>query len=406
MKKNKCCVIGLGYIGIPTSIVAASSGFNVVGVDIDFKIVESLNAGIIPIIEPNLDLAFKETIIKKTFKAQTKPCFADIFIIAVPTPFKNKQQFYPIPDTSFILNAIESIIPFLRKDNLILLESTSPVGTTEKVAKIIFEKSGLNQDELNIAYCPERVLPGRILQEIKENDRVIGGINEKSAIYAKNFYSNFCSGKFQLTNTKTAELVKLTENSFRDVNIAFANELSMICSEFGIDTNKLIDIANYHPRVNILKPGPGVGGHCIAVDPWFIVSDLPNQSILIRTAREVNNKKTEWVIEKIKNVADNFKNENKLKPIIGCFGLAFKPDIDDIRESSAMKIVENLISDNHDVICCDPNVSFVDNIKITSIKDLIKKSDILVFLVAHKEFKGLNIQNQTILDFCNALDKQ
>jgi len=300
MKKKKCCVIGLGYIGIPTSIVAARAGFNVVGVDINNEIVNSLNEGVIPIIEPNLNKEFQE-VLNINFKAQIKPCKADIFIISVPTPFSKKFKKFPTPDISYVLSAVKSIIPFIKENNLIILESTSPVGTTDKIAEIIFKDTGLNEKKLNIAYCPERVLPGNIIEEIKENDRVIGGINNESAIEAKAFYSEFCRGELKITDTKTAELVKLTENSFRDVNIAFANELSMICSDLEIDTSELIRIANCHPRVNILTPGPGVGGHCIAVDPWFIVSSSPDKSNLIKTARDVNNKKTEWVFEKIKD---------------------------------------------------------------------------------------------------------
>ena len=403
MNKKKCCVIGLGYIGIPTSIVAATSGFEVIGVDKNPKIVKSLNNGIIPIIEPNLNNEFQTIIRKKAFRAQTKPCDADIFIIAVPTPFNKNIKVIPTPDISHVLDAVESIIPFLKKNNLIILESTSPVGTTEEISTRIFNKTDFNEKQIKIAYCPERVLPGKIIKEIRENDRVIGGINLESAIEAKTFYSNFCKGEYKLTNTKTAELVKLTENSFRDVNIAFANELSMICSQLEINTNEVINIANCHPRVNILNPGPGVGGHCIAVDPWFIVSEVPEQSILIRTAREVNNKKTEWVVSKIKDSIEEFFKEKQKKPLIGCFGLTFKPNVDDIRESSAIKIIRKLILENHEVICCDPNIVFAENIKLYSAENLINNCDILIFLVAHNEFKSLNFQNQIILDFCNAL---
>ena len=297
------------------------------------------------IAEPNLKESFNKVINKKVFKAQSYPANADIFIIAVPTPFKKFRK-VPTPDISYILDAIKSIIPFLKKDNLVILESTSPVGTTEKISEIIFNESNLNKNNLNISYCPERVLPGNILNEIRENDRVIGGINEESALAAKEFYSKFCIGKFNITDAKTAELVKLTENSFRDINIAFANELSIICSNLGINSTELIKIANCHPRVNILTPSPGVGGHCIAVDPWFIVSKFPKESQLIRTAREVNKKKTLWVIEKINSVSSKFEDENNRKPIIGCFGLTFKPDVDDIRESAAIEIINSLLEKN------------------------------------------------------------
>ena len=402
MKKKKCCVIGLGYIGIPTSIIAASAGFNVIGVDINPDVVDNLNKGVIPIIEPNLNKEFQK-ILNKNFQAKTKPCKADIFIISVPTPFKKNSENFPKPDISFVLDAVKSIIPFIEEDNLIILESTSPVGTTDNIAKLIFEDTGLSKEKLKIAYCPERVLPGNIIQEIKENDRVIGGINNESALEAKAFFSEFCRGEFKLTDTETAELVKLTENSYRDVNIAFANELSMICSDLEINTSELINIANCHPRVNILNPGPGVGGHCIAVDPWFIISSSPEKSNLIKTARDVNNKKTEWVVEKIKESAKKFNFQNNKKPLIGCFGLTFKPDIDDIRESPAISIIKKLILDDYEIICCEPNLNFIKDINLNSSKHLIDNCDILVFLVAHKQFKNLNLQNKKILDFCNAI---
>lgn len=398
--RKKCCVIGLGYIGLPTSIIAASAGFQIIGVDTNLEIVNSLNKGIIHIVEPNLEEAFHKILVRKLFKAQIKPEFADIFIIAVPTPFNKGNNSHPTPNINYVLDAVESIIPFLRKDNLILLESTSPVGTTEEIANKIFSQTNLKRNELKIAYCPERVLPGNILNEIKSNDRVIGGININSAIAAKEFYSKFSFGEYNLTNSKTAELVKLTENSYRDVNIAFANELSMICSEFDIDPQCLIKIANCHPRVDILKPGPGVGGHCIAVDPWFIVSKTPNLSTLIRTAREVNIKKTKWVIEKIKSSAAIFESKNERKPLIGCFGVTFKPDVDDIRESAAIKIIKELDSQNFNIICCDPLVKNLEGLRFASYHQLINTCDICVFLVAHTKFKNLKIKKSQFLDFC------
>ena len=403
--KKKCCVIGLGYIGLPTSIIAASSGFEIIGVDKNEKVVNSLNKGIIHIVEPNLKEAFQEILEKKLFKAQLKPDVADIFIIAVPTPFQKKSNSYPIPNINYVLDAVESIIPFLKEDNLVILESTSPVGTTEEIADKIFSQTNLRRNQLKIAYCPERVLPGNILNEIQSNDRVIGGINIASAKAAKEFYSKFSFGKYNLTNTKTAELVKLTENSYRDVNIAFANELSMICSEFDIDPQSLIKIANCHPRVNILNPGPGVGGHCIAVDPWFIVSKTPNQSTLIRTAREVNIKKTNWVINKIKSSSSKFEAKIKRKPIIGCFGVTFKPDVDDVRESSALKIIKELCSQKFNIICCDPLVKNLEGFKFESSDKLVDICDICVFLVAHTKFKNLKIKKSQFLDFCGITTK-
>lgn len=398
--KKKCCVIGLGYIGLPTSIIAASSGFEVIGVDKKTEVVEGLNKGIIHIVEPNLKESFQKIIDNKLFTAQTEPSIADVFLIAVPTPFKKKGDKIPSPDISYILEAVDAIIPYLREGNLLILESTSPVGTTDKIAEIIFQKTDFNPNTLNIAYCPERVLPGNILKEIISNDRVIGGINSRSAEYAKHFYSKFCLGKYNLTNTKTAELVKLTENSFRDVNIAFANELSMICSQLKINTQELIDIANCHPRVNILNPSPGVGGHCIAVDPWFIVSRFPKKATLIKTAREVNLKKTNWVINEINSAASSFLDINKKRPLIGCFGLTFKPDIDDIRESAAIKITKELIRQEHNIICCDPMIEFADGLILKSQNYLIKKCDICIFLVAHSKFTDINLKSKEVLDFC------
>ena len=402
MNRNKCCVIGLGYIGIPTAIVAARAGFDLVGVDKNKEIVDNLNKGVIQISEPKLESELRKIINQKKFKAQYKPCNADIFIIAVPTPFKEKSNQIPSPDISFVLNAIESIIPFIQKNNLIILESTSPLGTTEKIALKILKETSLNEKQLKIAYCPERVLPGKILQEIIENDRVIGGINESSSKAAESFYLNFCTGKIHLTNAKTAELIKLSENTFRDINIAFANELSIICAKEAIDVNEVIKIANNHPRVNILNPGIGVGGHCIAVDPWFIASKYPKESKLIKTAREVNNNKTKWVTSKIKFSALYFEEKFNKKPLIGFFGLTFKPNVNDIRESSALKIINQLAIEKFNIICCEPNLNQVENIKLNSISYLLKNCDIFVFLVAHKEFRNIDIDNEFVLDFCNA----
>ena len=402
---KKCCVIGLGYIGLPTSIIAASNGFEVIGVDTNLKVIDDLNRGIIHIAEPNLQESFNQLIKKNVFKAQSQPSNADIFIIAVPTPFKKESNKFPTPDISYILDAVNSIIPFLKESNLVILESTSPVGTTEIIAEMIFNESKLDRNNLKIAYCPERVLPGNILNEIKKNDRVIGGINQKSSKAAKDFYSKFCVGKFNITDAKTAELVKLTENSFRDVNIAFANELSIISSNLGINYKELIKIANCHPRVNILTPSPGVGGHCIAVDPWFIVSRLPKESKLIKTAREVNKRKTIWVIEKIISICSDFEDKNNKKPKVGCFGLTFKPDVDDIRESSAIEIINKLIEKKIDLLCCDPMVKAAENLRIESANYLIEKCDIYIFLVAHTQFKSLNLNESKVIDFCGISDQ-
>ncbi|KZX77653.1 UDP-N-acetyl-D-mannosaminuronic acid dehydrogenase, partial [Oleiphilus sp. HI0009] len=318
------CVMGLGYIGLPTASLLGTKGYQVTGVDVSPKVVETINQGKIHIVEPDLDLLVKSAVNSGNLKASLEPCKADVFIIAVPTPFKEGYE----PDLSYVEQATRNIAPFVESGNLVILESTSPVGTTDLVAKILSEAGHDTQGDVFVAHCPERVLPGRILIELVQNDRIVGGINEASTDAAATFYKEFVSGEVLETSAKTAELSKLTENSFRDVNIAFANELSLICDQEHIDVWELISLANRHPRVNILQPGPGVGGHCIAVDPWFIIHRNPEQAKLIRTAREVNDHKPEWVISKVREKAERFK-----RPVIACLGLAFKADVDDLRES-------------------------------------------------------------------------
>lgn len=390
-------MMGLGYIGLPTAALIASKGINVTGIDIHQHVVDTINEGKIHIVEPDLDGLVHHVVKEGYLKASIKPVTADVYLIAVPTPFKGNH----VPDLSFVENAVKNIIPTLKKGGLVILESTSPVGTTRKVQELIFKERPDLKDEIFIAYCPERVLPGNVIYELEQNDRAIGGIDEASTEKAVWFYKHFVKGELHRTNSQTAEMCKLVENSSRDVQIAFANELSMICDKANINVWELIRLANKHPRVNILQPGTGVGGHCIAVDPWFIVSEFPEESKIIRNAREINNYKTEWVIEKVKNAALQFKIDNGRDAIIACMGLAFKPNIDDLRESPALNVSEQLHTDGFKVLFVEPNLKSSDKLNLTSISEAKDTCDIMVFLVAHKEFKGLNgeIQMQ-VLDFC------
>jgi UDP-N-acetyl-D-mannosaminuronic acid dehydrogenase len=384
MKSNlkTICVIGLGYIGLPTASLLGTKGYTVTGVDVSPKVVDTINQGKIHIVEPDLDILVKSAVNSGNLKASLEPVKADIFIIAVPTPFKENH----VPDLSYVEQASKAIAPFIEPGNLVILESTSPVGTTEDYVAKILKDYGHNTDkDVFVAHCPERVLPGRILIELVQNDRIVGGINQKSTAAAAAFYREFVSGQVLETNSRTAELSKLTENSFRDVNIAFANELSLICDKENIDVWSLIELANRHPRVNILQPGPGVGGHCIAVDPWFIIDRAPEEARLIRTAREVNDSKPDWVIKKIVEKAEKFK-----KPTIACLGLAFKADLDDLRESPSVAIVKKLQALNiADVIVCEPNITSHSQFELSTLDNAIKTADIIVILVDHKEFKAL-----------------
>jgi len=393
---KKVCVIGLGYIGLPTAALLANRGYEVHGVDIVQDTVDTINRGEIHIVEPELDTFVKSAVNSGKLKADTKPTEADIFIIAVPTPFN--EGF--VPNIDYVLAATKSIAPFVKEGNIVILESTSPVGTTDKIANVLADDE-IDISKIYISHCPERVLPGKIMKELVENDRIVGGIMPEATKETARFYKTFVSGEVLETDAKTAEMAKLTENSFRDVNIAFANELSILCDKFGINVWELIKLANRHPRVNILQPGAGVGGHCIAVDPWFIVDAGGKDAKIIRTAREVNTYKTEWVIEKIKNTALQFENENGKKAKIACMGLAFKPDIDDLRESPALYITRRLISDGLDILAVEPNIESFKEFEIVDYKTAIKQADIITFLVAHKEFKSLNIE--TKLDFCGII---
>ena len=399
----KACFMGLGYIGLPTAIIAAKHGIEIVGVDVNPQVVEMTNAGHLHIIEPCMEEMLQEVIGSGIFHASTTPEESDAYFIVVPTPFKGNHR----PDTSFVESATRMVIPFLKKGDLFVIESTSPVGTTEKMAEIIFQVRPELKDRIYISYCPERVLPGNVIYELIHNDRVIGGINEASTQKAMEFYSKFVKGTLHATNSRTAEMCKLTENSCRDSQIAFANELSMICDRAGIDVWELIRLANKHPRVNILQPGCGVGGHCIAVDPYFIASEFPEEAKLIATARQVNNYKADWCAEKVQNAMLKFEIENKRKPVVAMMGLAFKPNIDDLRESPAKYIVSKVMQscNNADILAVEPNIKEHKVFKLTDYKTAFDMADIVVFLTAHSQFKELQMDsNKIILDFCGILE--
>src|SRR5690554_2511287 len=396
----KVTTLGLGYIGLPTSALIASHSVPVHGVDISQHVVDTINAGKIHIIEPDLDKAVAEAVSAGFLKADTKPVEADVYLIVVPTPFKGGSH---EPDISYIQAASEGILPLLKEGNLYIIESTSPVGTTERMQDFIYAKRPELKGKLHIAYCPERVLPGNVMYELVHNDRVIGGVDEASTERACEFYSQFVKGELHRTNARTAEMCKLTENSSRDVQIAFANELSFICDKAGIDVWELIRLANKHPRVNILQPGCGVGGHCIAVDPYFITSEFPMEARMIAQARATNNYKPFWCAEKIKTARLEFELKNGRQPSIALMGLAFKPNIDDLRESPAIHIVERVLQDSGDadMYIVEPNVLEHKVFKLTDYKEAVEKADIIVFLVAHNEFKELVFkESQVVLDFC------
>lgn len=405
MKMNKTvCMMGLGYIGLPTAALLANRGYKVHGVDIDQRAVEIINQGRIHIVEPELDTFVHSAVNSGMLTANTEPAEADVFMVAVPTPFHhdtmNPNTNSPVPNIDYIISATKAIALYVKPGNLILLESTSPVGTTDKMAEILANE-GVDINSINIAHSPERVLPGHIMRELVENDRVVGGINELSTVAAAEFYRTFVNGEVLETTAKTAEMAKLTENSFRDVNIAFANELSVLCDDLDIDVRELITLANRHPRVNVLQPGCGVGGHCISVDPWFIVDTANGKAQLIEQARRTNDYKANWVIEKVKNAAWAFEKEHGRQPTVACMGLAFKPDIDDLRESPALYITEEL-NKVLDVVAVEPNIESFDGLKLVSVADSVNV-DISVYLVAHKEFKDNKFNdndNDNDIDFC------
>lgn len=400
-------MIGLGYIGLPTAAVLAGRGIKVIGVDINQHAVDIINQGRIHIVEPDLEALVHEVVRKGLLRATTKPEAADVFLIAVPTPFKGDHK----PDLAYVEAAARSIAPVLKKGDLVILESTSPVGSTEQMAQwladarpdLTFPHQAGGTADINMAYCPERVLPGKVIHELVENDRVVGGMTPRCAERAAALYKTFVKGDCIITNARMAEMCKLTENSFRDVNIAFANELSLICDELKINVWELIRLANHHPRVNILQPGPGVGGHCIAVDPWFIVDKSPKTARLIRTAREVNDNKPHYVIDKVRAVAEKIK-----EPKIACLGLAFKADIDDLRESPSVEIVQHLKELNiGELYVAEPHVTELpptlvgEKVFFTEVNEAIEKADIVLLLVNHQAFKDIAIgalTGKTVID--------
>jgi len=400
--KKKVAVIGLGYIGLPTAALLASEGYEVLGMDVSRHVVDTINLGKIHIVEPELDKYVRSAVSRGLLKASVEVKPADIYMLCVPTPFDLNNDI-PSPNIDYVMAATKSISIHLKAGDIVILESTSPVGTTALIRKLL-KKHGVDVDNIHIAYCPERVLPGKIMLELVQNDRVIGGINEESTKVVADFYRNFVNGEILETQAATAEMCKLTENSYRDVNIAFANELSMICEGNSVDVWELIKLANHHPRVNILQPSTGVGGHCIAVDPWFIVSSDPKNSKLIKQARQVNDSKPNWVVEEIIKRA---KTSGKNNPKIACLGLAFKPDIDDLRGSPAVEVAKSLLHVNYDVVCVEPNVDSHSELSIVTLDYALKESDIIAILVGHKEFcYGVNkelLKSAMVVDFCGAL---
>lgn len=412
---EKVCVVGLGYIGLPTAAFIADSGISVLGVDINQEYVDKINRGEVPFFEPGFETMLRSVVKQGKLKADTVPHPADAFVVAVPTPFNTDHSV----NMSYIEAAAKSIAPSLAEGALVVLESTSPPGTTERMADLLLEERPdlrANNDQepkLLVAHCPERVLPGQIMNEMATNDRVIGGLDTRSTQRAKELYSSFCNGNMLLTDATTAEMAKLAENAFRDVNIAYANELSIICDRLGIDVWELIDLANHHPRVNILKPGPGVGGHCIAVDPWFIISSAPEQAKLIKTAREVNDSKPRVVMDKISE-AVSAKTANT----IAAMGIAFKPDIDDLRESPALQIVEEMAKKwpEKQILVSEPNIeklpaplSGYQNVALVGSEAALSEAEVAVLLVDHTPFKKLNrtlLEGKTVIDTRGAWGSQ
>ena len=417
MPFNTISVIGLGYIGLPTAAMFASRRKNVVGVEINQKTVDIINAGNIHIVEPELDILVGAAVSQGYLRAVTQPEPADAFLIAVPTPFfpVTKEGEIPQPDLRFVESASKAIAPILKKGDLVILESTSPVGTTEQMAQwlaesrpdLTFPQTHGVESDIRVAHCPERVLPGHVVRELVENDRIIGGMTEKCSEAAIQLYKSFVEGDCVVTSARTAEMAKLTENAFRDVNIAFANELSVICQKIDVDVWELIQIANRHPRVNILQPGPGVGGHCIAVDPWFIASNTPEEAQLILAARRVNDAKPAWVVELVKARIHEFLQDNpgkKLKDVtIACYGLAFKADIDDLRGSPAMQIAHHLsLFHKGSLIAVEPNLDQtlapISGIDLVSMGQAKQDADVHVLLVDHKEFKASKLKGPYVID--------
>ena len=396
---NEVVIIGLGYIGLPTAALIASNKTKVFGVDINPIVVDTINRGEIHIVEPQLDEAVKKSVQDGYLTAQLEAKKGDVYLIVVPTPFKKNHE----PDISYVESATKSIIPLLKKGDLYIIESTSPIGTTEKMRDLIFSIRPELEEQIYLAYCPERVLPGNVMHELVHNDRVIGGINEESTNQAANFYRKFVEGALHPTDSKTAEMCKLVENSSRDIQIAFANELSLICDKAGVDPWKLIELANKHPRVNILQPGCGVGGHCIAVDPYFIVSEYPNEAKMISLGREINNYKPQWIVERIEKIKKQNDQSNNCKSKIAIMGLSFKPDIDDLRESPAVYISEKLIESigADEIMFVEPNLDSHDKFELIEYDVAVQQADIIVYLVKHRLFREkIMPDGKIILNYC------
>ena len=406
MPTKTVCVIGLGYIGLPTAALLAGKGYQVIGVDVNPKTVETINKGQIHIVEPDLDAFVRSAVSSGKLKAQTEPANADIFMVCVPTPLSEKRDEIPQPDISYVEAAVKSVAPYLKSGNSVILESTSPVGTTAAITQVLIGL-GVDISKIHIAYCPERVLPGKIMTELVENDRVVGGITPSASETVSEFYKTFVRGEVIQTDAPTAEMCKLAENSYRDVNIAYANELSLICANAGINVTKLIELANRHPRVNILTPGVGVGGHCIAVDPWFVVANDPKHSRLIHTARNVNDYKTEWVIAQVADQIKALQASLNRKPTVACFGLAFKPDIDDLRESPALLVAEKIAKMECKLMVVEPNIEAHDSFTLCDPVKAYDSADLLVFLVKHRQFidlvKRTDLSGKKVLDYCGIL---
>ena len=399
MESLDVCVVGLGYIGLPTASLLATRGHNVHGVDVNAAVVQSINRGELHFVEPDLDILVRSAVHSEQLHASLEPKAADVFIVAVPTPFLEGHR----PDLSYVKAATDTIAPFIKEGCLVVLESTSPVGTTDRMARQLVEARPELVDggrpKFHVAHCPERVLPGRILLELVENDRIVGGVNDASTERAVAFYDTFVRGEVIGTNARTAELAKLAENSFRDVNIAYANELSVICQRMDINVWELIRLANRHPRVNILRPGAGVGGHCIAVDPWFIVDSAPEDARIIRMAREVNDGKVHWSINRVMERANRFRD-----PVVACLGITYKPDVDDIRESPALDIARELTAKVAGrVVVVEPNLREVEGLTLVSLEAALRQADVVVGLVSHRPFKRIDpefLKDKVLIDLC------
>src|SRR5688572_6699746 len=397
-QNTRVCVVGLGYIGLPTAAVLASRGYSVHGVELDARAAEIINSGRAHIVEPDLDILVRAAVETRRLEVHATPAAADVFLLCVPTPIAPGHA----PDLSYVESAARSLAPVLRPGNLVVLESTSPPGTTERLAELVSQEARLGPGQLCFAHAPERVLPGQILREVVQNDRIVGGVDAASGEACAAFYRTFVSGEVFITSARMAETVKLVENAYRDVNIAFANELSVLADELKLDVWDLIELANRHPRVNILRPGPGVGGHCIAVDPWFLVHAAPHATALIRQARNVNSAKPAWVVERVRRRAERLKN-----PRIACLGLSYKPDIDDLRESPALAVVRALAAGaEYDLRVVEPHLARHPELELMSLEQALDGADIVVFLVAHRAFKAIPpnlLSEKIIIDTCGAL---